>query len=128
MAKITRACKEVLDYTEWVAIVTSGKEGPHLAATWGEYVRSLGIRDDEILIIPAGHYNKTEDNLNADKNIQLLIASRQVQGGYGPGQGYIIYGEGEIQTKGELAETVKRKFSWARGALVIKIKEIKAQL
>ncbi|HJO63497.1 MAG TPA: hypothetical protein QF571_11840 [Desulfobacterales bacterium] len=128
MGKLEGVCREVLDKAEWVAIVTSSGDSPHLVGTWADYIRSFGIKDDGTLIIPAGYYHKTEENLKKDKNIQLLMASKVVQGTYGPGQGCIVYGQGEVQTKGEFAQLAKEKFSWARGALVVKIKECKTQL
>ena len=127
MIKIEGICKEVLDKTEWVAIVTQGEDGPHLVATWGEYVRQIGTENDEI-IIPVGFYNKTEENLKKNKNIQLLIASKQTKGSSGPGQGCRLRGEGEIQKEGEIVQKVKEKFSWARGALIMRVKEIDALL
>ena len=123
MAKIEGKCKEIFDKTEWVAIVTQGEDGPHLVATWGDYVRISGIEDDT-MVIPAGYYNKTEQNLQKNALVQLLIASREVPEPGGQGQGCIISGRGHIQTSGEVAETMKRNFSWARGALVIKIEEV----
>ncbi len=128
MAKIEGKCKEVMEKTEWVAIATCGDDGPHIVATWGDYVRAIGIKDDRVIIIPAGKYDKTESNLRKNSRVELLIASKQVQGSYGPGQGCSLIGRGEVQTSGEFAETAKKKFSWARGALVIKVEEVKTQL
>lgn len=127
MVKIEGKCKEVLDKTEWVAIVTCGDNGPHVVATWGDYVRAIGMNDG-VIVIPAGHYNVTEENLKKDSRVQLLIASKQVQGNYGSGQGCCISGEGELKTNGKFAEMAKEKFPWARGALVIKVKEVSTQL
>src|SRR5450830_1484739 len=123
MVKIEGTYKDVLDKTEWVAIVTQGEDGPHIVATWGDYVRLLLTENDEI-IIPVGTYNKTEENLKKNKNIQLLIASKQAKGSNSPGQGCRLRGEGEIQKEGEIVQKVKEKFSWARGALIIRVKEI----
>ncbi len=128
MKKIEGKCKEVMDKTEWVAIVTQGDNGPHMVATWGDYIRSTGIKDGETIVIPAGMYHKTEENLKRNNQVVLLIASRQVQGTYGTGQGHSILGRGEIQTSGEFAEIARAKFPWARGALVIRVEEVKAQL
>ncbi|MCL5069772.1 MAG: hypothetical protein M1308_02580, partial [Actinobacteria bacterium] len=97
--------------------------GPHLVATWGDYVRQIGTENDKI-IIPVGTYSKTEENLKKNKNIQLLIVSKQVEGSNGPGQGCRLLGEGEIQKEGKILQKVKEKFSWARGALIVRIKEI----
>ena len=57
-----------------------------------------------------------------------MIASKGVKGSYGPGQGCIIEGEGKIETDGEIAEKVRERFEWARGALIIKVKDAKTQL
>ena len=125
MPVIEGAVKEVLDQTEWVAIVTSG-ETPHLVATWGGFIRELGIEEDRI-VIPAGQYKKTEENLKSNNTIQLLIASKDVKGSYGSGQGCVIEGVGKIEMDGEIAKKVKEKFEWARGALIIEVKAAKTQ-
>jgi len=121
-------CKEALDKTEWVAIVTWGEDGPHVVATWGDYVRTLGIKDNEIRI-PAYSYYKTEENLSRESRVELLIASKGVQRSSGKfGQGYRLSGRGEIQTSGDVAELAKAKFSGVRGALVVKVEETKPLL
>ena len=73
MPVIEGIVKEVLNKTEWVAIVTSGEKS-HLVGTWGDYIRELDIGEDKI-VIPAGHYEKTEENLRINNKLQLLIAS-----------------------------------------------------
>ena len=127
MTKIEGKCREVLDKAEWVAIATAGPDGPHLAATWGDYIRTLGIKDNEILIPVAG-YKKTEQNLASDNRIELLCGTRQVQGGRGPGKGCRIRGKGQLQFSGELAEAAKKQFPWARGVMVIIVEEVREQL
>jgi len=128
MGKIEGKCKEVLEKTEWVAIATCGDDGPHVVATWGDYVRTMGVTDAGVIIIPAGKYNKTEENLRKNNRVELLIASKQVQGSHGPGQGCSLIGKGEVQISGEFAKAAKKSFSWARGALVIKVEQVKTQL
>ena len=51
MSKVEGICREVIDKAEWVAIATSGADGAHLAGTWGEYIRSLGVENDGIILI-----------------------------------------------------------------------------
>ena len=126
MPVIEGIVKEVLNNTEWVAIVTS-VEKAHLVGTWGDYIRKLGIGEDRI-VIPAGHYEKTEENLRINNKLQLLIASIDVKGNHGPGQGCILEGEGRIETDGEIAEKVRDIFEWARGALIINVKAATTQL
>jgi hypothetical protein len=122
MTLLDGACRDVLNETEFVAMVTAGPEGPHITATWGDYVRKLGIGDDR-LIIPAGYYRQMEANLQHDPAIQLLVASRRVAGKLGPGQGYTLKGTGRIVDSGEEMDLVKTHFPWARGALVVQISE-----
>jgi len=123
MVNISEKCREVMDKTEWVAITSLGSDGPHMVGTWGDYVRSVSTKDDEVITIPARKYNKTEENLRKNGHVELLFASKQIQGSYPPGQGCRISGKGELQTTGEFAEAAKERFPWARGALVIKVEE-----
>jgi hypothetical protein len=127
MAKIEGACREACEATEFVAIVTNGDDGPHVVGNWGDYMRKLGVRDD-LIVLPAGRYHKTEQNLRKDNRIQLMVASKAVQGTRSPGQGCLISGTGEIVFSGEAFDAVKAKFPWARGALVIKVQEAITQL
>ena len=127
MTGVDDICRDLWDATEFVAIVTNGEQGPHVTGTWGEYVRELGPTA-ETVVIPAGGYQRTESNLARDARITLLIASREVQGSHGPGQGCRITGTAELVTEGPTAEEVKSKFPWARAALVISVEEMVPQL
>lgn len=127
MAKIEGVIRQILEQTEWVAIATSGEDGPHLVATWGEYVRSMGFDGDRI-IIPAGGYHKTEGNLRRGSRIEVLVSSKGVQRAGGSGQGCVLCGTGEVQTSGDAADAVKAKYPWARGALVIAVEDARTQL
>jgi hypothetical protein len=127
MAVLDGTCREVLEQTEFVAIVTNAAGGPHVVATWGDYVRRLGSEGDRLLI-PVGMLRQTEANLALDSRIQLLVASRKVEGTRGPGQGCLIEGNGTIITSGEEADRVKAAFPWARGALVVNVEKVTAQL
>lgn len=127
MTKIDEVCREVCEATEFVAIVTSGDDGPHVVGNWGEYMRAIGIKNDTI-IFPAGHYHQTEENLRKNNRIQLLVASKKVRGTRSAGQGYLIIGTGEILSSGDIVDAVKAKFRWARGAMVVHVETVKAQL
>ena len=127
MTRIEGNCRDVCEASEFVTIVTSGDDGPHVVGNWGDYMRALGIGADTI-VLPAGRYRQTEQNLRNNNRVQLLVASRKVQGTRGPGQGYLIVGTAEIVSSGDIADAVKAKFPWARGALVIHVEEVTAQL
>jgi len=127
MAKIEGNCRDVCEATEFITIVTTGDDGPHVVGNWGDYMRTVGIGADTI-VLPAGRYRQTEQNLRKNSSIQLLVASGKVQGTHSPGQGYLIVGTAEIVSSGEMADAAKAKFPWARGALVIHVEEVTAQL
>jgi hypothetical protein len=127
MTKIEGVCRDVCEATEFVTIVTTGDEGPHVVGNWGDYMRVLGIKEN-VIVFPAGRYQQTEKNLRRDNRIQLLVASKKVQGTRSPGQGCLIVGTGEILSSGEIVDAVKAKFPWARGAMVIHVEDIKTQL
>ncbi|HEY3298114.1 MAG TPA: pyridoxamine 5'-phosphate oxidase family protein [Armatimonadota bacterium] len=127
MAMIENACRETLEATEFVTIVTQGEAGPHVTATWGDYIRTMGI-DDDTLIIPVGYLRETEANLKRDSRVQILAASRQVQGTHGPGQGCLLTGTAEILFDGDLVIKVKENFPWARGAMLVRVESAKTQL
>lgn len=123
MTTIEGLSKRVLEETEWVAIATVGNGNLHLVGTWGDYISALGIEENEISV-PAGWYVETEKNLERNDQIELLCASRNVQGNHGPGKGCRIRGTGRILTHGKKAEAVREKFPWARGVLVVQVEEV----
>lgn len=127
MSIMDEACREAWAETEFVAIATQGEDGPHMVGNWGHYARKLGLRGDTVLL-PAGGYRVTEENLKRDNRVTLLVASRKVQGTRSPGQGYELKGTAEIVKEGPLLDEVRQAFPWARGALVITVREARAQL
>ena len=127
MAIIDNVCRQTLDATEYVTIVTQGEAGPHIVATWGDYIRLTGFENDT-LIVPVGYLRETEANLSRDSRVQVLAASRKVEGSHGPGQGCLLCGTAEILLEGDVVTKVKEMFTWARGAMLIHIESAKAQL
>lgn len=121
------AVREVIAKCEWVAVATVGPDGPHLAATWGDYIRALGVGDDQILV-PAGGLRQTEANLKANPRVEVLLASRAVQRAQGQGQGCVLAGTAELRETGAEADLAKAKFPWARGVLVVKVERAATQL
>lgn len=129
MAKIDGASRRVLEATEWVTIATAGPDGPHLAATWGDYVRSLGVdwESGEILV-PVGGMGQTEANLARDSRVEVMAASRAVEGSHGPGQGCLLRGRGEVETTGTRVDRVRATFPWARAVLLLWADEVRTLL
>src|SRR5665647_2652167 len=106
MANIEGDCRDVCEATELVNIVTIGDDGPHVVDNQGDYMRVLGIKEN-MIVFPAGRYHQTEKNLRRNNRIQLLVASKKVQGTRSPGQGCLITGTGEIVSAGDIVDTVK---------------------
>ena len=127
MNKIEGIYREVIEKSEWFAIATTGPDGPHLAASWTRYVLALGIDGDEILI-PAGRYEKTGENLQHDPRVELLFVARDVRRSDGEGQGCTVIGTGELHTTGLKAESGRARFPWSRGVLTVKINGLKTHL
>ena len=99
-----------------------------MVATWSEFISVVSRGGDKYLVIPAGGYSHTEENLKDNPFIQVLFGSRDLEGRSGKGSGYRISGQGEVQTSGDIYDLVKSRFSWARGALVIKVKKVEQLL
>jgi hypothetical protein len=128
MAKIEGVCKEIWDKMDWVSIATAGPEGPHVAATWGDYVRKLGLLNDELILVPVYGFRTSEKNLLADNRVELLCATKLVHSAQSLGRGCRIKGRGHIETSGERFAAAKAAFSWARGVLVVTVEETHLQL
>ena len=82
----------------------------------------------EVVVFPVGRFQRTEQNLRANGRIQLMVASRKVQGTRSPGQGCVIDGTGEVIVAGDAVDLVREKFPWARGALVVRVESVSTQL
>jgi hypothetical protein len=128
MAKIEGICKEIMDKADWISISTEGVDGPHVAATWGDYVRKLGFVNYETIMVPLSGFRTTERNLLSDDRIELLCATKLVPSAFSLGRGCRIRGKGHVETSGERFAAVKEAFSWARGVLVVKVEETHVQL
>lgn len=126
MAKIEGTCREVCEATEFVAIITAGADGPHVVGHWGSYM-FLDIQEG-LIAFPVGRYQKTEQNRHKNNRIQLLVASKKVQGTKSPGQRCLIAGTAEIVAAGKVVDAVRVKFPWARGALVVRVEQTSTQL
>ncbi|MBN9462115.1 MAG: pyridoxamine 5'-phosphate oxidase family protein [Burkholderiales bacterium] len=126
MARIEGVCREVFDATEWVAIITQGDDGPHLAGHWRSFM-FLDV-EDGVIVFPVGRFQQTEENLRKSGRVQLLAASKKVQGSRSPGQGCEVSGSGEVVTAGKYVDAVRTKFPGARGALVVRVENTKTQL
>lgn len=128
MSIITGASREVIEKSAWMAIVTTGLDGPHLAGCWTHYTLSLGDAGADEFIFPAGGYKTTEANLQRDPRIQLLFAAPDMPRATGKGQGCTVSGTGQVLTSGPQFDRTKAKFPWARAALVVTVTAARTHL
>jgi len=91
-------------------------------ATWGDYVRTMGIQEGDVILIPAGGYRQTEKNLSRNPRVEVLMASKQA------GTGFRQTGRAQVQTDRTWAERVRDVYSWARGALVVHVEGVEQLL
>jgi hypothetical protein len=123
---IEGTCRQVCEAAEYVAIVTQGEDGPHVVGHWGNYM-FLDV-EEGMIAFPVGRYQKTGENLQKNARVQLLAASKKVQGTKSMGQGCLITGTAEIVAAGKAVDAVRVKFPWARGAIVVRVEDVKLQL
>ena len=80
-----------------VAIVTNGKDEPHVVNTWNSYIY---VTNDDKLLIPVGGMNRTEKNIADNNNVWLTIGNREVQGKMNKGTGFSIKGTAKFLKNG----------------------------
>ena len=109
---------EVLKKDGVVAIATLGPDGPHMVNTWNAYIK---MSEDGRMLVPAGYFNKTEANVDSNKNVLVTLGSSKVAGFNAPGTGFLIKGTAAFVTSGPDFDVMKSRFAWARATLAITI-------
>ncbi len=103
-----------------VAIVTNGKDEPHVVNTWNSYIY---VNNDDKLLIPVGGMNRTEKNIADNNNVWLTIGNREVQGKMNKGTGFSIKGTAKFLKNGTEFEMIKEKYNWIRAVLEVTIEK-----
>lgn len=114
---ITDRVKAVLAHEGSATFVTTGEQGPHLAATWQSYIQ---IVDASTIAFPAGGMRQTEANVQAGSSAEMLIGSHLPEEN-GKGVGFRLVGSLEFQSGTPLHEQLKQRFPWCRAAVVMHI-------
>ncbi len=112
---------EILKHEGPASFGTYGTDGIHLAATWNSYIEVLY---NDTLLIPAGHLNKTQRNVEAGSEVQMILASKDVAGLQGNGAGFLLKGKAKFEESGINFDKLKSRFSWVRSAMVFNVKEV----
>ena len=112
---------EILKHEGPATFATHGTDGIHLAATWNSYIEPL---QNDTLLIPAGHLNKTQRNVEAGSEVQMILASKDVVGLQGGGAGFLLKGKAKFEGEGANFDKIKSHFDWARSVMVFNVKEV----
>ncbi len=114
--------KEILAKEGAATFATIGNEGSHLAATWNSYITLL---ETDELLIPVGGLHETEQNVNLNNNVQMIVASKEVIGMHGPGAGFVLKGHAKFENSGRSFDQVKSRFPWARAVMIFQPVDVK---
>ena len=109
---------QVLGHEGVVAIVTMGKDGPHVVNTWNSYVH---VTKDGHFLIPVGGMHQTEANIGMSPRILMTLGARGVEGFRGPGTGFLVEGTASFVRSGDVFDEVKQKFPWIRAVLTVAV-------
>ena len=112
---------EILKHEGPASFATYGTDGIHLAATWNSYIEVL---QSDTLLIPAGHLNKTQRNVEAGSEVQMIVASKDVAGLQGGGAGFLLKGKAKFEGDGANFDKMKSRFDWVRSVMVFNVKEV----
>ncbi|HET8733449.1 MAG TPA: pyridoxamine 5'-phosphate oxidase family protein [Anaeromyxobacteraceae bacterium] len=102
------------------AFVTHGPDGPHLVATWNSYLRVL---DDATVAFPAGGYRKTEENVRAGSDVQMILGAKNPTG-----IGFRMSGRAEFQVGTPVHQQLKATFPWCRAAVLLHVTRVEKVL
>lgn len=101
-----------------IAIVTQGKDEPHVVNSWNSYVN---ITTEQKLLIPVGGMKDTEKNIAQNNKVHLTIAHREVQGKMYKGTGFLVSGTARFIYEGSEYDMMKVKFPWLRAVLEVSV-------
>ncbi len=112
---------EILKHEGPASFATYGTDGIHMAATWNSYIDAT---DSDNLLIPAGHLNKSQRNIEAGSDVQMILASKSVEGLQGKGAGFLLKGKARFESSGANFDKMESRFDWVRSVMVFHITEV----
>lgn len=116
---------EVLNYEGAVAIVSWGKDEPHMVNTWNSY---LTITEDERILIPAAGMTSLTNDLAVNNKVKITLATREIQGSFTLGCGFRIEGTAKFTDSGEEFYSMKERFPFLNRVLEITVTSLRQTL
>ncbi|MDY0242646.1 MAG: pyridoxamine 5'-phosphate oxidase family protein [Rhodospirillaceae bacterium] len=102
-------------------IVTWNEKEPNLAATWNSYIHRTG---DNKLLIPVQGMLTVQDNVARNNKVKMVIGSKEVQGKFGPGAGFLLEGTAAFIREGKQLAMMQERFPWANCVLEVSVSRI----
>jgi hypothetical protein len=127
MTKIEGICRDVCEATEFVTIVTTGDDGPHVVGNWGDYMRVLGIKEN-MIIFPAGATIRRRKIFAGITGYSCSSLPKRCKELAARVKGASSSVPARFSVRATSVDAVKAKFPWARGAMVIHVEDVKTQL
>ena len=112
---------EVVSHEGAVSIVTWAENDVNVSNTWNSYLR---IPKDGRILVPAAGMKKTEKYIGLNPNVKLTLGTKEVQGLWGPGAGFLLVGTAEFVYDGEEYEMMKKAFPFLSRVLAINVDKI----
>lgn len=112
---------KTLDKEGVAPIVTWNDREPHLAATWNSYIHRSG---DGRMLIPVMGMQTTQDNIAANNRVKMVIGSKEIQGKFGPGAGFLLEGTARVIREGQELAMMRKRFEWANCLLEVTVTQI----
>jgi hypothetical protein len=111
---------EIISNEGAVSIVTWSKDlnNVNVSNTWNSYLK---IPKDGRILIPAAGMRKTEKNINDNNQVKITLGSKEVQGLWGPGAGFLLEGTAEFIYEGEEFEMIKETFHFMKEVRVLAV-------
>ncbi len=117
----TEKFMEVIKYEGAVSLVTWSTLGVNVSNTWNSYLR---VPRDGRILIPAAGMKKTEKNVELNKDVKVTLGTKEVQGLWGPGAGFLLEGQAEFIYEGAEFELMKEAFPFLSRVIAIDVNKI----
>lgn len=119
---LTEKFYEVINKEGVVSIVSNGTPKANIVNTWNSYLK---VTEDEKILIPAAGMRTLEENIKTDNSVQLTLGSKEVNGLFGPGAGFLIEGFAKFIEEGPIFDMMKENFPFLSRVLEITVTHIK---
>ena len=73
---------------------------------------------------PPSRNESTQDNIVANNRVKMLVGSKEIQGKFGPGTGFLLEGAAPMIREGRELALMRERFDWANCLMEITVTQI----